>query len=194
MEIIGHRGAKGLAPENSILALKKGMAAGVDMLEVDVRVKDGELVLSHDEIKKEETYTLLEDALIVIDGKTPINLEIKELSVVKYLAKALKGYSGKILLSSFEYKILQEIKKKLPKAEIAVLENWSGVRAIAEASLLGTKRVHINQQWLWSGFVKSMKHKGFSLYAYTVNSSDRAEELESWGVDGIFTDYPTLFT
>ena len=75
-----------------------------------------------------------------------------------------------------------------------MLEKWSGVRAIAEATLLDTDRVHINQQWLWSGFVKSMKHRGFKLYAYTVNSRDRADELKEWGIDGIFTDYPSLFT
>ena len=194
MEIIGHRGAKGLAPENTILALKKGMQAKATMLEIDVRVKEEDLVLSHDEVDEDTTYTLLEDALTVVDGIIPLNLEIKELGVVALLPKVLEGYDGDVLFSSFEYKILQEIKKTIPNASIAVLENWSGVRAIAEASLLGTKRVHINQQWLWSGFVKSMKHKGFLLYAYTVNSSDRADELEKWGVDGIFTDYPTLFT
>lgn len=193
MEIIGHRGAKGLAPENSIKAIKRGMSAKVDMLEVDVRLLDDDLVLSHDPLAKDGTYALLEDALTVVDGKTPLNLEIKELQVVKHLPKVLKGYKGKILFSSFEYKILAEIKKLLPNADLAVLEKWSSVRAVAEATLLGTNRVHINQQWMWSGFVRSMKHRGFKLYAYTVNSRDRADELESWGIEGIFTDYPTLF-
>lgn len=193
MEIIGHRGAKGLAPENSLKAIKRAMSAHVSMIEVDVRLLDGELVLSHDPVVKSDSYALLEDALVIVDSKFPINLELKEAGVVPLLSKVLKNYKGKVLFSSFEYKILFQLKKVFPQADIAVLEKWSGVRAVAEASLLGTNRVHINQQWLWSGFVRSMKHRGFKLYAYTVNSRDRAEELQEWGVDGIFTDYPTLF-
>ncbi|MCA9324066.1 glycerophosphodiester phosphodiesterase [Candidatus Saccharibacteria bacterium] len=193
-EVIGHRGAKGLAPENSLKAIKRALACNVDMIEVDVRVDGGSLVLSHDPVIHTDKYDELEDALIEIDGDVPINLEIKEFDVVEHLPKVLKGYTGRILFSSFEFRILQEVKKVFPKAELAVLEKWSGVRAIAEASLLGTNRVHINQQWLWSGFVRSMKHRGFKLYAYTVNSRDRAEELIEWGVDGIFTDYPSLFS
>ena len=193
MEIISHRGAKGLAPENSLKAIRRGMSAKASMIEVDVRVLDGELVLAHDPVVKSDTYALLEDALVIVNGKFPLNLEIKEVAAVELLPAALKNYKGDILFSSFEYKILYQIKKLFPKANIAVLEKWSGVRAVAEASLLGTNRVHIKQQWLWSGFVRSMKHRGFQLYAYTVNSRDRAEELEDWGIDGIFTDYPTLF-
>lgn len=192
-EIIGHRGAKGLAPENSLKAIKRGLASKPDMLEVDLRMHKGEIVLSHNPAVLSEKYDLLEDALTIIDGKVPIDLEVKELEVVNHLKGALISYKGKILFSSFEFKVLQEVKKLFPEADLAVLEKWSGVRAVAEASLLGTNRVHINQQWLWSGFVRSMKHRGFKLYAYTVNSRDRAEELKEWGVDGIFTDYPNLF-
>ena len=170
------------------------MALDVDMIEVDIRVKNGELVLSHDQVIRSENYATLEDLLITVEGNFPLNLEIKELAVVKYLKKELQGYKGRIIFSSFEFKILQAVKKVFPKAELAVLEKWSGVRAIPEATLLVTDRVHINQQWLWSGFVKSMKHRGFKLYAYTVNSRDRADELKEWGIDGIFTDYPSLFT
>lgn len=194
MEIIGHRGARGLAPENTIKAIMRGISNKVDMVEIDLRMQGKKIVLSHDVPHSEQSYTTLREALQTIRGKVPINLEIKELEVVEYLHDVLDTYKGEVLFSSFEFKILQAIKKSFPEASIAILEKWSGVRAVAEASLLGTRRVHINQQWLWSGFVRSMKHRGFSLYAYTVNSRDRAEELAAWGVDGIFTDYPSLFS
>ncbi len=194
MQIIGHRGARGLAPENTTKAILRGLANGVDMIEVDLRMHEGTIVLSHDPTTKSHSYTSLTEALQTLKGKVPLNLELKESEVVEHLPALLKHYKGKILFSSFEFKTLQKVRAVFPKADIAVLEKWSGVRAVAEASLLGTTRVHINQQWLWSGFVRSMKHRGYTLYAYTVNSRDRADELESWGVDGIFTDYPSLFT
>jgi len=49
MKIIGHRGARGLAPENTIAGLKKGLEHKVDEVEFDLRVtKDGVVVLHHD--------------------------------------------------------------------------------------------------------------------------------------------------
>jgi glycerophosphoryl diester phosphodiesterase len=188
-----HRGARGLAPENTPKAILRGIANGVDMVEVDLRMHNDSVVLSHDPTVKHKSYTSLTEALQTVKGKVPLNLEIKELAVAEHLPVLLKHYKGKILFSSFEFKTLQKVRELFPKAEIAILEKWSGVRAVAEASLIGTNRVHINQQWLWSGFVRSMKHRGYKLYAYTVNSRDRADELEAWGVDGIFTDYPSLF-
>lgn len=47
--LIGHRGARGLAPENTLLAMDVGIAAGCTWLEFDVqRHPDGELFLLHD--------------------------------------------------------------------------------------------------------------------------------------------------
>jgi glycerophosphoryl diester phosphodiesterase len=47
---IGHRGAAGHAPENTLLSFQKAMDLGVDMIELDVYVcKTGELVVIHDE-------------------------------------------------------------------------------------------------------------------------------------------------
>jgi glycerophosphoryl diester phosphodiesterase len=64
---------------------------------------------------------------------------------------------------------------------------------VAEASLLETKNIVLNHKWLWSGVVHSLKEQGFKVYAYTVNDTERAHELKSWGVDGICTDYPDRF-
>lgn len=49
VEIIGHRGAAGLAPENTLPAFAKGCKVGVDGIELDVhRTADGVLVVHHD--------------------------------------------------------------------------------------------------------------------------------------------------
>ncbi len=47
--IIGHRGAAGLAPENTLAAIRIAIANGISYVEVDVqRTRDGALVLMHD--------------------------------------------------------------------------------------------------------------------------------------------------
>jgi glycerophosphoryl diester phosphodiesterase len=47
--VIGHRGALGYAPENTLASFQKGLELGADMLELDVHLsRDGELVVIHD--------------------------------------------------------------------------------------------------------------------------------------------------
>jgi glycerophosphoryl diester phosphodiesterase len=49
VEVIGHRGAAAIAAENTLEAIRAGLAAGADGVEVDVRAaRDGTLVLMHD--------------------------------------------------------------------------------------------------------------------------------------------------
>src|SRR6185369_11672155 len=45
----GHRGAAGVAPENTIVSFRRGCADGADVLELDVHATaDGEIVVLHD--------------------------------------------------------------------------------------------------------------------------------------------------
>ncbi|HWQ21003.1 MAG TPA: glycerophosphodiester phosphodiesterase family protein [Methanotrichaceae archaeon] len=48
--VIGHRGARSLAPENTLKGIRTAAACKADYIEVDIRLsKDGALVLMHDE-------------------------------------------------------------------------------------------------------------------------------------------------
>jgi len=48
-DLQGHRGARGLAPENTLPAFRKGLDLGVDTLECDMAItKDGVVVIHHD--------------------------------------------------------------------------------------------------------------------------------------------------
>jgi glycerophosphoryl diester phosphodiesterase len=47
--VVGHRGALGYAPENTMPSFEKGIACGADVLELDIHVSlDGKLVIMHD--------------------------------------------------------------------------------------------------------------------------------------------------
>ncbi len=100
--VIGHRGAKGHAPENTISSIKKAIELGVDGIVIDVfRCASGELVVFHDKlvdkltdgkgyieeisldsIKKlnvigDEKIPTLNEVLDLIDGKVFLNIELK---------------------------------------------------------------------------------------------------------------------
>lgn len=66
-KVIGHRGAKGHAPENTIAAIRRAAALGAAWVEVDVRLTaDGRLVLMHDETLERTTdgHGLVEEATL----------------------------------------------------------------------------------------------------------------------------------
>ncbi|MGL1887937.1 MAG: glycerophosphodiester phosphodiesterase family protein [Reichenbachiella sp.] len=49
-KIVGHKGASGVAPENTLASFQKAIDLGADMIEIDVHyTKDGEVVVFHDE-------------------------------------------------------------------------------------------------------------------------------------------------
>ena len=60
MLVIGHRGAAGLAPENTLASLRAGRDAGADALEFDIRLtKDGVPILLHDKgLKRTHQHNL----------------------------------------------------------------------------------------------------------------------------------------
>ena len=99
---VGHRGAKGYAPENTLASFRKALELKVDMFELDVRLcRSGELVVLHDEtvdrttdgsgaageltlsrLKKldagqGEKIPTLEEVLELAAGKCGINIELK---------------------------------------------------------------------------------------------------------------------
>ncbi|MCS7286080.1 MAG: glycerophosphodiester phosphodiesterase family protein [Anaerolineae bacterium] len=48
--ILGHRGAKGYAPENTFPSFQKALELGVDIIELDVHItKDGRIIVCHDD-------------------------------------------------------------------------------------------------------------------------------------------------
>jgi glycerophosphoryl diester phosphodiesterase len=96
--IIGHRGAAGLAPENTLVAFAKACELGVDGIELDVLVSaDGELVVHHDFRLKPEIARGADGAWIS-SGSPPA---IKDLTVAQLKAydvgrlKPRTSYSGR---------------------------------------------------------------------------------------------------
>jgi len=99
---IGHRGAAGYEPENTLSSFKKAIELNVDMIELDVYLcKTGELVVIHDErlerttngqgyvahkglkelraldAGKGEKIPLLREVFDLINAKVALNIELK---------------------------------------------------------------------------------------------------------------------
>jgi glycerophosphoryl diester phosphodiesterase len=220
MKIIGHRGARGLAPENTLASIQKALDHQVDAVEFDLRVtKDSVVILHHDAeltdpndekhlIKETDFITLKEhkpdlatfdEAIKLIGKKAIVYPEIKPGEPVEPIVKLIKHHFGgngpkdAIRVMSFSQPILLELKEKLSGIHLTVLEKWSGVRATNRARTLGTKHIIMNQRWLWWGFIEHMSNAGYRLGAYTLNDPKKAKRWQKHGLKAVVTDFPDLF-
>ncbi len=86
---MGHRGAKALAPENTLASLKAAAAAGVTWVEIDVMLTgDGEPVLFHDETLKRTTGVTGDMA------RTPLSV-VRGLDATRHFAQKYSRAAGR---------------------------------------------------------------------------------------------------
>ena len=118
MLIIGHRGACGLEPENTLRSVQRAMDLGVDMVEIDIYEHEGRLIVMHDEtldrttngVGKYSDYSLdhlrkldagkgeripyLEEVIELTRDKVGLNIEIKGRGVVPLLDQTIHSDDG----------------------------------------------------------------------------------------------------
>jgi glycerophosphoryl diester phosphodiesterase len=71
----GHRGSRGLMPENTIPAMKKAMDLGVRTLEMDVVIsKDNQVVVSHDTYMSADIALKPDGSPVTVEEQKKINL------------------------------------------------------------------------------------------------------------------------
>src|SRR3989442_5904077 len=79
-DLEGHRGARGLAPENTLAAFARALSLGVTTLEMDLAVtRDGVVVVSHDPLLNPDITRGRDGAWLAGRGPTLIALTRAEL-------------------------------------------------------------------------------------------------------------------
>lgn len=223
MLIIGHRGAAGLASENTMAAFRAGYEADADMLECDVRLtKDRKLVIIHDarlarthhrhdavaaltydQIKdytRDKPVPLLDDLLKEYFGKILLNIELKSRGSGEMLINLMKKkYIKKatdwdnFIISSFKGTELVHIHHLEPRANLALLHDQNPFLFIAYSRLAGLRAVGFHRLYLNKFALEVAKRSGLFIYAYTVNRPAAMRYLEDQGVHGVVTNYPDKF-
>ena len=258
IDIQGHRGCRGLLPENSLPAFEKAIDLGVHTLELDIVIsKDHKVVVSHEPYmnpiiclnsdgevlpdNSEETYNLYHmnydeikqfdcgskfhprypqqeklktykpllsevfDLVKAKDSEVKFNIEIKsETSYYGVLTPQPETYVklvideieknemlNRVNLQSFDIVILEEIKKQLPKMEVALLvEDNETIDVKLEALSFKPEIISPYFKLLTAESVKAYQAKGFKVIPWTINAIEDMKLMQSWAVDGIITDYP----
>jgi len=220
MLVIGHRGAAGLAHENTLTALQAGFEAGADMLEFDVRItKDGIPVLAHDfhtfrthrdfsiishhtlaELRQrllEFPIVTLEEVLDEFFGHIILNIEVKGRGSGKIAASFVKKHYIKksedwdnILFSSFSGGELRAIRKVSKRANLSLLHFDNPFLFIAYQRSLQLTAVGFHRLYVNSFALLIAKKVGLFTYAYTVDRPQAAILLAQEGIEGVVTNYP----
>lgn len=178
---------------------------------VNQRISD----LTRDEIKdidvgswfnplysSERIPTLKEVLQLAKLNKLHVNIELKpsqgrEYETVRQTLKVLKetaiNPSSEAIFSSFSMKTLVILRQYCKDCNIALLfhewhDEWPDY-----VKKLNPISVNLNEKIITPERLQAIKQYHLKITAYTINSKERAIELFTQGVDGIFSDYPEFY-
>ncbi len=213
--VIGHRGAKAVAPENSAAALEAAVAAGADLVEFDVSPG---LVLAHGPREAVAGALSLDEALELL-GATAVglHLDVKEAGYEQAIVDAIDrhGLRDRVLISTAYPSVCRRFAALAPalpraigyprdRADIARF-TWPGplvrtgaaaLRAVVPARiplLLRQARATILAlHWtLCSAAAVAAAHRsGTPVLGWTVNDPAAIRRLAALGIDGVVSDDP----
>ncbi|MGD9964015.1 MAG: glycerophosphodiester phosphodiesterase family protein [Candidatus Izemoplasmatales bacterium] len=178
LRYIAHRGFHSLdksIPENSLLSFKKAIDYGC-AIELDIHVlKDGTVVVFHDDdlnrvckqdlkiaevtydkiknyklLNTNEKIPLFTDVLSLVNGKVPLLIELKPHGDYVKLCEAfmvlIKGYEGEYAIQSFNPKIINWFRKNAPEiARGQLAEYFTDNETLSKINKFILKRMWLNR-------------------------------------------------
>lgn len=224
MLIIGHRGAAGLAPENTLAGLQAGIDAGADVLQFDVRLtRDLKPILLHDptllrthglkgsvanltladlqSLTASQPIPVLAEVLGVFYGKILLIIELRSRGSGEQVIELLKKHYikktsdwDKVLISSCIATELLRIRRLAPQANLALLHKKNPFAFIAYHRFVKFTAVGFHRLHINPLAIETAKRAGLFTYAYTVNRPAALDRLDAQGIDGVITNYPDKFS
>ena len=214
---IGHRGAAGHDPENTLASIQKGIALGVDFVEIDLRrTADGVLVVLHDgtvnrttngkgrvdhlslqEVKKfnagnGEHIPTLKEVLKVTAGEAGLMLELKVKGMAQQTVEVVReaGFRDPVIYASFLHDELQHVRTVEPEASLMVLFGGLSRASVARAIKYGSSYVGLRHDKTTRVLVDSFHRAGLLVFVYTADAPSDIQRALSLDVDGVISNFP----
>ncbi len=214
---IGHRGAAGHAPENTVAALELAIKYGVDMVEFDVRRSaDGALVLLHDDsvdrttngegrieemslrVLREldagggERIPLLEEALACLSGRAGAMIELKVRGIAADVCAKVQGanFHGTVIYASFFHEELLTVRRLMGNALTLALIEDAPIHSTAFAADVQATHAGLALNAVTPALVKALQDQGIKVFVYTVDEPTDIARLKQMSVDGIISNFP----
>lgn len=217
---IGHRGAAGHAPENTLASVEKAISLGADLVEVDVqRTSDGHLVIIHDKRVGRTTngagfvsrmslrrlreldagagqrIPTVEELLQTANGRVGLILELKIKDLAEQICKSvrLSGFTGQVIYASFMHDEVRSIREADPRTMTMALFGRLPHDPVLAAQKAKTTHIGFSYLTVTKPLVETCHQRGLVAFAYTVNDQQDIMNMMSLGVDGIVSDFPDRF-
>ena len=214
---IGHRGAAGHAPENTLAAIRKGIELGVDFVEIDVRcTADGSLVAFHDatvnrttdgkgpidrlsllDVKalvagNGERVPTLEEVLSVVSGQTGLMLELKVKGAAQKAVEAVQKaeFKDPVIYASFLHEELGIIRSVDAEASLMALFGRLPQASVARAMKYSPSHVGLRHDTVTRRLVEAFHDEDLLVFVYTTDTIREIQRAISAGVDGIISNVP----
>ncbi len=217
--VIGHRGCVGVEPENTLRSIHRALELGCKMVEVDVYLVDGKLVVHHDEkvdrtsnghgmiasysfghlreldFGMGERIPTLEEVLDLCLLRAEVNIELKgprtALPVVSLIAE--RQSMDEVILSSFEWGQIREV-RELSNIPVAVLVRDAGLYsdALDLAVQLDAAWANLGLDILTAERVANAHERDLKVASYTVKSIEDLNKVLAAGADACFADDPEM--
>lgn len=217
--VVGHRGAAGLEPENTLRSIGRAIDIGVDAVEVDARrSKDGELVIMHDpvvdrttnghgrvnsltlkELKaldagKGERIPTLDELIAAVKGRVGLFVEIKEPETVPDVVGRIKeaGMAADTTFVSFFHASLLSAKQLSPSSRCGVIFSCDPADPAKLALDVRADLVLPNHLYMSERTVREAHGRSLLVQTWTVNNSEDLARVVKFGVDGVASDFPNV--
>jgi glycerophosphoryl diester phosphodiesterase len=216
---IGHRGACGHAPENTLASIEQAIVLRCALTEVDIqRTSDDELVLLHDErvdrttngrgrvadLTLPDIRTLdagggespptLDDVLKAASGRIGLILELKTGGSAYDVCAIVRGsgFTQPVIYASFLQEELQHVRRADPDAQTMILFTRLPTNPGALAARLHATHVGLRLDTVTEPLVNALHDQSLIVFAYTANQPAQVRKMKMLGVDGIISDFPDL--
>jgi glycerophosphoryl diester phosphodiesterase len=202
--LLGHRGARPYAPENTLAAFELALQHGCDGFEFDVRASaDGRAVICHDarlrgRMVERCTYadlcarspglTTLDDVLTQFASRAFLYIEVKVGGIEEAVLAALRAYAPERghVVASFLPQVLHAFHALNPKLPLGYISNDR--RKLALWRELPVSVVMPHFRLATPPLVQELHAAGKQVYVWTVNSEKAMQRAAASGVDAIVSD------
>ncbi|MGH3745658.1 MAG: glycerophosphodiester phosphodiesterase [Mycobacteriales bacterium] len=202
--IYGHRGSVRPGPENTVAAVRAAVAAGADGVEIDIRLGEAGLVVSHDHPRgpvpaARDVLDAAGDARVVCEVKNvagdpdfdaPRSGAARAL-VAMLAARRDQHRSDDVVVSSFDWFSLDAV-RELDGPPTAFLTPFGmSMRAgVGHAREHAHAEVHPHWSAVTRRGVEAAHEAGLRVVTWTVTTAVAARRLTRLGVDGLICDDP----